>query len=263
MRKPVDCIEAVAFDLDGTLIDTAPDLGAAANMMLVILGGRPLPEQRIPTFIGAGVGQFVARVLTASLNETTPDPALQASAAALFRNLYAQRLFERSHIYPGVREALLTLQAARLTLCCITNKESRFAGPLLEAAGLRAFFEFTLCADRAEDRKPSPNLLLAACARLGVEPRRLLYVGDSRADIVAARAAGCRVVAVDYGYHHDLSLAETLPEAIVGSLTQIVPLCAPPRSGARAPDTAKIASFASDVEECAASVFPSRKGVAL
>lgn len=234
MWKLINRMRAVAFDLDGTLIDTAPDLGAAANMMLVILGGRQLPEQRIPALIGAGIDQFVARVLTESRGGVRPQPSLQANATALFRNLYRQRLFERSRVYPGVRDILQTLARAGTSLCCITNKESGFALPLLEAADLHSFFRLTLCADRVEDRKPSPNLLLAACAQLGIEPHRMLYVGDSRSDIVAARAAGCRVAAVDYGYHHDLPLTDLRPDGVIASLAEIVFLCVRPLMGDRA-----------------------------
>jgi phosphoglycolate phosphatase len=232
MPKLIDCIEAVAFDLDGTLVDTAPDLGAAANMMLVMLGGRPLPEQGIPSLIGAGIDQFVKSVLARSGVE--PDRRQLIGACALFRELYEQRMFVRSRIYPGVAWTLRALVESGRTVCCITNKESRFALPLLETAGLDAAIAFTLCADRPEDRKPSPNLALAACARVGIEPVQLLCVGDSRADILSAHAAGCRVVAVDYGYHQDQPLAELQPDAIVSDVADILELNARPRNGVRA-----------------------------
>jgi len=228
MPKLIDCIDAVAFDLDGTLIDTAPDLGAAANMMLVILGARPLPEQQVPKLIGAGIDGFVKRVLT--LSGVTADQPLESTAAMLFRNLYGQRLFERSRIYPGVVSTLRTLLEGGRTLCCVTNKESKFALALLEFAGLRDFFSAVLCADRLEDRKPSPNLLRAACTHARVEPARMLCVGDSRADIGAAHAAGCPVVAVDYGYHRDQPLAELRPDAIVSHIEQILELSERPRN---------------------------------
>jgi phosphoglycolate phosphatase len=224
MPKLIDCIEAVSFDLDGTLIDTAPDLGAAANMMLVVLGGRPLPEQQVPKLIGAGIDEFVKRVLR--LSTVTPDRTLESTAAMLFRNLYGQRLFERSRIYPGVVNTLRTLRASGRTVCCVTNKESKFALALLEFAGLNSFFDAVMCADRPEDRKPSPNLLNAACAHAAVEPAKMLCVGDSRADILAAQAAGCRIVAVDYGYHRDLPLADLRPDAIVSNVEDIMELSA-------------------------------------
>lgn len=232
MPKLIDCIEAVAFDLDGTLIDTAPDLGAAANMMLVILGGRPLAEECVPALIGAGIDAFVKRVLTKTCGKA-PTHSLHKTAAALCRDFYEQRLFARSHVYPGVAETLRVLDERGITLGCVTNKESRFALPLLEAAGLSEHMSFTLCADRAEDRKPSPNLLLAASAYVGIEPGQMLCVGDSRADVVAAHTAGCRIVAVDYGYHHDQPLAELHPDGIVGNAMELIDLRVRPKNGAR------------------------------
>lgn len=236
MPKLFDYIEAVAFDLDGTLIDTAPDLAAAANMMLSMLGSRPLPELHIPALIGDGIDRFVAQVLTQSRDGIAPDPALFARAAALFRDLYRQRLFQRSRVYPGVMETLRTLESAGVFSCCITNKEGTFAVPLLEAAGIHERIAFALSANRAEDRKPSPTLLLRACARIGVEPPRMLYVGDARSDILAARAAGCRVVAVDYGYgyHRDQPLHNPQPDGVVSNLTELISLEMRPRTGAPA-----------------------------
>jgi len=232
MPKLIDCVAAVSFDLDGTLIDTAPDLGAAANMMLIMLGGRALPDDRIPPLIGAGIDEFVKRMLTQSGVE--PDARLQETATTLFRNLYGQRVFQRSRIYPSVMMTLHTLRTMGLTMCCVTNKESKFTQPLLELAGISGYFASVLCPARPEDRKPSPSLLYAACRQAEVEPRDMLLVGDSRADIQAAQAAGCRVVAVDYGYHRDLPLEELRPDAIVSNLIEIMDLSVRPRTGTRA-----------------------------
>jgi phosphoglycolate phosphatase len=221
MLRLVECIGAVAFDLDGTLVDTAPDLAAAANLMLTLLGRRTVPEECIRGFIGEGVDSLVARVLEQSRGWSEADPTLQAIAPVLFGNLYRRHLFDRGRVFPGVLQTLEVLGSAGLPLCCVTNKPSRFAVPLLEEAGLRARFAATLCAERSEDRKPSPNMLLAACARVGVEPEHMLYIGDSVYDIATARAAKCRVVAVSYGYtDHDV-LAEAQPDNIVGSLASI------------------------------------------
>jgi phosphoglycolate phosphatase len=222
MIKLIDYVEAVAFDLDGTLIDTAPDLTAACNMMLAILGGHPLSELRVAALIGGGVEQLVAGVLTLSSDGAAPDPTLLETAAALFRDLYRQRLFERSRLYPGVIESLRALARRGIFSCCITNKESAFALPLIEAAGIGDLLAFTWSADRAEDRKPSPNMLLAACAHIGIKPPRMLYVGDAQSDVLAARAAGCRVVAVDYGYHNGLLLAAAGADGVVSNLTELV-----------------------------------------
>jgi len=205
MPNIVEHIRAVAFDLDGTLIDTMGDLAGAVNLTLTLLGTRQLPEGRIRSFIGNGIEQLMLRSLSESLDTQMAHPAQSSAALALFRRNYAQALFQRSQVFPGVVEALQSLQEAGVALCCITNKHSAFSEPLLEQAGLARFFAFTLCADRPEDRKPSPHLLLAACARFAISPADMLYVGDSGIDIEAARAAGCPVVTVTYGYggnHH-------------------------------------------------------------
>jgi len=225
MRKLIETVRAVAFDLDGTLVDTMPDLVAAVNVMLITLGGHELPESRVRALVGEGVDQLVLRAVTESLGGSRPPIPMQISAgAALFRKLYAQNLFQHSKLYPGVIQTLRSLQEAGMGLCCITNKDSAFAIPLLELAGLRDYLTFTLCADRVEDRKPSPRLLLEACARLGLAPADVLYVGDTLVDIQAARAARCNVVAVTYGYHRGAPRQDTRPDACIDSLPELLSL---------------------------------------
>jgi phosphoglycolate phosphatase len=210
---------AAGFDLDGTLIDSAPDIAAAANAMLEALGLRTLPEAHFPGLIGDGVDQLVRRALTASA-ATAPDAAQQTRAHELYRRLYAARLFERSRVYPGVAAGLRALREAGVRLCCITNKAHEFVEPMLAAAGLLSLFEFSLSPRHDAERKPSPVMLLAACARLDSRPAEFVYVGDSRTDILAARAAHCGAVAVDYGYQRE-ALAELTPDAVIGSLVEL------------------------------------------
>lgn len=231
MTRLIDNVRAVAFDLDGTLIDTAPDLGAAANRLLTMLGHETLPAHRYRALIGHGIDQFIASTLTESLGQAPPRAALP-DAMALFGRLYGERLFEWSRVYPGVPEALRALDYAGIALCCVTNKHSTFALPLLESAELRQFFAFTLCADRVEERKPNPDLLLAACAHLALEPAEMLYVGDSHTDVAAADAAGCRAVMVDYGYDNGPPVDAARPDAIIGNLTEIITMqVQPPADG--------------------------------
>lgn len=236
MARLIDRLRAAGFDLDGTLIDSAPDLGAAANATLATLGLAQLPEARFPRLVGGGIGVLVERALTESLGHP-PEPGLRDRALDCFRESYAARLFEHSRVYPGVIEGLGRLRDAGLALCCITNKHSSFALPLLEAAGLASLFDFTLCADEAARRKPQPAMLLEACARLDATPAQLLYVGDSRTDVLAARAAGCPVVTVDYGYDVEIGSGEPQPDALVASLEAIAELGADPAEDAmiRAP----------------------------
>lgn len=214
-------IRAVAFDLDGTLIDTAPDLHAAANEMLRTIGRPPLPQPIVTKLIGAGISELVERALIETSDGLPLSPALRAGAEAVFRKTYRLHLYERGCVYPGVRPTLEWLGSSGTSLVCITNKERRFATRLLESAELLQYFACVFCADLAEDRKPSPNMLLAACARLGIKPHEMLYVGDSRADIIAAHAAGCRITAVTYGYQDVRSLEELHPDGVIDNLAEV------------------------------------------
>lgn len=230
MQKLTERIRAVAFDLDGTLIDTMGDLAAAVNLMLSMLGAKELPQLRVRALVGNGVDQLVMRALNESVGSSATHAARRSAALALFRRLYGQGLFKHSKVYPGVAQALRSLAEAGISLCCITNKDSVFAEPLLKQAALSELLSFTLCADRAEDRKPSPNMLLAACSRFGIAPAEMLYVGDSSMDIAAARAAGSPVIAVSYGYgkDHAAGAGEVQADGCVDDLTELVALCVRP-----------------------------------
>jgi phosphoglycolate phosphatase len=217
MTRLVDRLRAVAFDLDGTLVDSVPDLAAAANAMLATLGRRTLDDAAIAAMVGDGVDKLVERALVAS--GIAPDAATSSEARAAFRARYADALFVRSTVYPGVVEGLTALRDKGLPLACVTNKASAFTLPLLDAAGLAPAFALTLCADDPRQRKPRPDLLHAACVHFEIPPEALLYVGDSAADAGAARAAGCPFAAVDYGYgsltHADVQwLIARLPDII-------------------------------------------------
>ena len=227
MTRLIERIRAAAFDLDGTLIDTVGDLAAAVNLMLGMLGARELPEPRVRALVGNGVEQLVLRALNESLGPNRTHPAQQSDALASFQRLYLRGLFERSRVYPGVAPTLQSLADAGVTLCCITNKDSVFTSRLLAAADLSRFFAFTLCADRAEDRKPSPNMLLSACSRMGIAPAQMVYVGDSNVDITAARAAGCPVVAVNYGYGTEPAAGTLEADVRIESFTELLTLSWP------------------------------------
>ncbi len=222
MPKLIEKVRAVAFDLDGTLVDTMPDLTAAVNLMLGMLGAKELPEPQVRTLVGNGVESLVVRALTESLGKSPEHSAQRSSALALFHRLYSNIVFKNSTVYPGVEQTLGSLSEAGTPMCCITNKDSAFALPLLEQAGLARFLKLTLCADRLEDRKPGPVMLQAACSRLSIPPAEMLYVGDSSIDVAAARAAGCPVVRVSYGYGKDHGGEGAAPDATVDRMTDIL-----------------------------------------
>jgi len=233
MPRHYERIRAVAFDLDGTLIDTMGDLAASVNLMLGMLGAPELSEARIRKLVGNGVETLVLRALNDSVGSASTHAAQRSAALALFRRIYGQQLYKRSKVYPGVTEALRSLSDAGILLCCITNKDSTFTEPLLKQAGLSGFFCVTLCADRAEDRKPSPNMLLAACSRLGLAPAEMLYVGDSSMDIAAARAASSPVIAVSYGYGKDHvgGAGDVQPDGRIDDMSELVASCVMPTAG--------------------------------
>lgn len=229
MLSVIERIRAVAFDLDGTLVDSAPDLLSAVNMVLREIGCAPLSERRVRKLIGSGTESLISAALTQSMGRA-PGAAECTEAIRLFQHRYAECLYDHSRVYPGVVESLRALGTQRVRVCCVTNKRSIFALPLLDDAGLSQFLEFTLCADRLNDHKPRPDLLIAACARLGIAPRELLVVGDSRADVGAARAAGSPVAAVDYGYNGGRPVEEERPDWIIDDLSKIVALLTARRS---------------------------------
>lgn len=210
---------AIAFDLDGTLVDSAPDLAVAANRMLAALGERELPQARVAAAIGEGIEALVARTLAESAG-AEPTAERLAQAAQLFRELYAERVFDAGRVYEGVREALQAL-CARAPLGCITNKARPFTEALLAKAGLAQWFAFVECAEGPAQRKPAPFLLLKACRDLGIDPGELLFVGDSRFDLAAARAAGCPVVLVSYGYNHGQLAQASGADPVIGSLRDL------------------------------------------
>ncbi len=219
----IETVRAVVFDLDGTLVDSAPDLACAVNAMLERSGGEPLAFERILEFIGQGVEMLVQRSLAASFDADAARGRL-AEALGVFRKSYGARLFEHSTVYAGVTDTLAALARRGHILGVVTNKEATFASGLLERAGLAAWFRFCLTPRNAAERKPSPHLLLLAAECAGVRPHELLYVGDSRGDALASRAAGCKVVLTTQGYSQGVPLATLEPDGLIGSLRELLHL---------------------------------------
>ena len=207
-------IRSVTLDLDGTLVDTVPDLAAAANGMLRELGRPEYDMDTIAGFIGRGIPKLVERCL--------PDLDAEAVAQAqvVFRRHYAVENGLRSRLYPGVLEGLQALRAAGLPMAVITNKAAAFTEPLLVATQLASWFEFAVSGDSLPEKKPHPMQLLHACQRMGTLPAENLHIGDSRHDAAAARAAGCPVFLVPYGYNEGEDVQGIDCDAIVASLAE-------------------------------------------
>ncbi len=210
-------IKAVVLDLDGTLLDTAPDLADAVMAMAADLGQPPIDLTTVKTYIGNGVSRLVKRVLTRTM-DGEPAPALLARAMPLFERHYGEWVARKSRPFPDAVEGLLAFKAMGLPVACITNKAERFTLPLLKATGLYPLFELILSGDSLPEKKPSPLPLLHACQFFGVEPNETLLIGDSLNDAQAARAAGCPVFCVPYGYNRGRSVTELDLDAVVPSL---------------------------------------------
>ncbi len=210
-------VKVIMIDLDGTLLDTAEDLALAANLMLKDLG---MPEQSTSTirsYIGKGIHKLVKRTLTGQL-DGEPDAALFAKALPIYEQHYANNLSVNTHPYPGVVEGIKAMRQAGFRLACITNKAAAFTLPLLHATGLHDQFEIVLPGDSLPKKKPDPMPLTHICKHFDAQPHEALLIGDSLNDAIAARAAGCHVFCVPYGYNEGRNVYELDCDAIVESL---------------------------------------------
>ena len=210
------------FDLDGTLLDTAPEIAEAANRMLAALGKPVLPQAQITSYIGEGVQTLIKRCLTGQ-RQVEPDAELFARAQPLYHDFYVENVAD-SQPFAGVVSALQQLKTQGYRLACVTNKPEKFTQPLLQKAGLADFFELVVSGDTLPKKKPDPLPLLHTCQKLGALPTEAMMVGDSETDIQAAHAAGCFVVTVPYGYNQDRVIDAATVDATVQQLTEVVDL---------------------------------------
>ncbi len=198
---------AVLIDLDGTLMDTAPDLAAAANRMRADFGLLPLPLARIAEFVGKGAEVLVHRALTDDLDGRAEPDQFERGRTAFYAH-YHDENGAQAIVFNGVPQALQQLRERGLKLACVTNKPREFTLPLLEKVGLAGDFDAVVAGDEVAEKKPHPALLLEACRRLGVRPTEVTLIGDSVNDAQAARAAGARCVLVETGYNEGEGVAQ-------------------------------------------------------
>lgn len=210
----------ILIDVDGTLVDSVPDLTFCVDEMMVRLGREPWGEARVRNWVGNGVERLVQRALTGDLVGEPEESAYQA-AYPIFLELYADNTSKRSRLYPGVKEGLDYLRGAGYRLGCVTNKAERFTVPLLKDLGVYDAFRIVVSGDTLPYKKPHPAPLLHAAEFFQVAPQHALMVGDSISDVKAARAAGFMIACVPYGYNHgnDIRLAE--PDVVIESLASL------------------------------------------
>lgn len=213
----------VLIDLDGTLVDSVPDLARSVDAMMTELGRPPHGEATVRNWVGNGVERLVKRALTGTL-DGEPNPADFDRAYPIFLERYTAHNGEHSRLYPGVAEGLELLAARGMQLGCVTNKAAQFTEPLLAALGVAGHFGIIISGDTVPEKKPSPLPLLHAAEHFGVAPAAALMVGDSISDVKAARTAGFPVVCVSYGYNHGLDIRDAGPDAVIDSLAELADL---------------------------------------
>lgn len=211
----------VMFDLDGTLVDSVPDLAAAIDVMLGRLGRPAAGIENVRDWVGNGAAVLVRRALAGSIDHAAVDDELADEALAIFLEAYSGE-HELTTVYPGVVALLDWLQRRQVPLAVITNKPHRFVAPLLKQVGLDGYFAWLVGGDTLAQQKPDPAALLHVMCEAGVGPGESLFVGDSRNDVLAARAAGVKVIAVSYGYNHGEPIAAQNPDELVDSLDWLI-----------------------------------------
>lgn len=211
----------VLIDLDGTLIDSVPDLAYCVDEMMTQLGMPLRGEEAVRDWVGNGVERLVRRALINAV-DGEPDETLFAQAYPVFLELYKHNYSQRSHVYAGVVEGLEWMLAQGYRLSCVTNKAEAFTLPLLQDKGLRDYFEFVVSGDTCAEKKPHPMPLLHAASLMNVSPDNALMIGDSKSDVKAARAAGFHVFCMTYGYNHGEDIRDYQPDVVMDSMSELV-----------------------------------------
>ena len=217
---------AVLIDLDGTLVDSLPDIACAVNSTREELGLAVLPVKRIASYVGKGVDVLVHRVLTETMDAEAPPEAFERGKQSF--NLHYSRVNGNdSRVYPGVQQALEDLRRKAIALACVTNKPRSFTLQLLERMDLKAAFSAIVSGDDTHQKKPHGEPMLHACRLLGVAASDATVIGDSENDVLSARAAGCQVIVVETGYNEGKSLDDLDADAIVPTLLHAARLIEP------------------------------------
>ena len=216
-KKP----QMILIDVDGTLVDSVPDLAYCVDEMMKALGQQPHGEDKVRNWVGNGVERLVKRALLGQL-DGEPAEADFEKALPVFLDLYSQNVSARSTLFPGVRDAIDYFKQQHYKLGCVTNKASQFTIPLLEDLGIHDEFDYIVCGDTLPKKKPDPLPLLHAAEQLKVTPENSLMIGDSISDVKAARAAGFQIICMSYGYNHGEDIRNYDPDLVVDSMSDLI-----------------------------------------
>ena len=214
-------VSGILFDLDGTLVDSAPDIGNAANLSLEMLGIERASKQQIESWIGNGIPKLVKRALTKDF-DGEPDPEVFNKALPIFMQNYERNVCIDSYMYEGVADTLKALHDQGYILGCVTNKATSCTLPLLAQLEIDQYFTSIVSGDTCEHKKPHPEPILFGLEEMGLTTSQCALVGDSAHDIHAAKAAGIPAIAVNYGYSQGVDLRTESPYAIVESFADIL-----------------------------------------
>ncbi|AOF52934.1 phosphoglycolate phosphatase [Rodentibacter caecimuris] len=214
----------IGFDLDGTLVDSLPDLALSVNSALAEFDLPQAPESLVLTWIGNGAPVLIARALGWAKEQTgkTLTEADVEKVKERFSYYYGENLCNVSRLYPNVKETLEALKAKGYILAVVTNKPTKHVQPVLAAFGIDHLFSETLGGQSLPAIKPHPAPLYYLCGKFGVEPRQVLFVGDSKNDILAAHAAGCAVVGLTYGYNYNIPISESNPDWVFDDFDKLL-----------------------------------------
>lgn len=215
--------ELIIFDLDGTLVDSVPDLTAATDATMRELGYPERGEAAVRNWVGNGIIKLAERAISNDLDGSVDDATLDA-AMPVFKKHYHAVNGQHSLPYPTVVETLTELKARGFRLACVTNKAEAFTLQLLESLQLLSFFEIITSGDSLPEKKPHPMPLQHNMNELGFDTSNSLMIGDSRSDVKAARAAGVPVIAVSYGYNHGLDIRGEKPDYVIDQMKELLNL---------------------------------------
>jgi len=212
--------ELIMIDVDGTLVDSVPDLSWCLDETLKEVGLPPRGEAAARNWVGNGVIRLVERGIANDL-DAPHDQAIFEKAMPIFRELYAENTSKRSRLYSGVKEGMEYLKTLPIKIGCITNKDAQFTHPILKDLGLWNYFEIVISGDTLEKKKPDPLPLLHGAKELGADPQKSLMLGDSTSDVKAARAAGFDIICMSYGYNHGVDIRDSKPDAVIDSFIEL------------------------------------------
>tara|TARA_R110002049_G_scaffold285705_11_gene467228 strand:- start:1056 stop:1724 length:669 start_codon:yes stop_codon:yes gene_type:complete len=215
--------EMVLIDLDGTLIDSVPDLAWCVDEMMKTLDMPIRGEAKVRLWVGNGVPRLIERALIDQL-DGLPDATLYAKAHPIFMALYADNSSKRSQLYPAVKQGLNWLKSQGIKLGCVTNKDEQFTLPILKNLGLFDFFDIVISGDTLPLKKPDPAPLLHGAKFFGVAPKNAMMIGDSISDVKASRAAGFSIVCLSYGYNHGVDIRTANPDAVIDTFAELADL---------------------------------------